>query len=188
LVVVPPATLRVTVCDAHGAPWRGPLPPFWLVTSAGERVDAARRTDGHIVELCTVAGRYELELRSTDVLSQRQVVELDPTATCAVRLCVQLGRTRQLIFNGDGRDKPADGTELHVVVRRADGTVLPPPDQLYLLPDLRGFRYWTLSCAYPIGEYAVEAHTDTGLAYRAAFTVRDAVHDPVRIDVPFALR
>jgi len=56
------------------------------------------------------------------------------------------------------------------------------------VPNLRGFREWWFRHALAFGDYVVEAHIDTGLRYRATFTVREELTDPARIDVPFVLQ
>jgi len=186
LVVPTPAMLRITVQRSDGSPWRGPLPGMRLCDREGKAVWA--RAQANMLEVQVAGGSYELEVGGVDLIAPRQTIDLPLGEQRDVSVKVGFGRTRQLVFNGDGRDKPDHGTKLHLTVRRGDGTVEVETDRADLMPNLRGFREWWFRHAFAFGDYVVEAHTDTGLRYRAAFTVREELTDPVRVDVPFALQ
>ena len=111
-------------------------------------------------------------------------VDLDPGDVRTLHFAVAIGRSRKLVFNGDGKEHPELGTLLHVIVRTDDGAAIVKQDVTDLYPDLRGYRYWYLDHAYPFGRYEVEASADTGQRYRTTFEVRDNLDDPTRVDVP----
>jgi hypothetical protein len=139
--------------------------------------------DGALV-LATRPGVHRAEIPGTDLIADPQSVKLETGQTRTLRFAVAIGRTRRLVFNGDGEHRPERGTALHVVVRSDDGAVVAKEDLLQLMPDLRGFRYWYLNRVYPFGRYTVEAHTDAGWRYRDTFDVRENLDDPTQVDVP----
>ncbi|HZT56186.1 MAG TPA: hypothetical protein VFA35_08170, partial [Burkholderiaceae bacterium] len=150
------------------------------------QVDLAGVVANGTRELEFAGGRVRVEIADEDLLAAPQTVEVLPGETKTLRFPIAIGRTRELRFNGDGRQHPEYRTPLHVVVRGAGGAVIEQQDIEALMPDLRGFRYWYLTRAYPFGRYEVEAHGETGLCYRGSFEVREDPEDPTRVDVPLA--
>jgi hypothetical protein len=100
-----------------------------------------------------------------------------------LQIPVAVGRTRTLVFNGDGKQRPEYRLPLQVEVRRADGSRCATAEVVQM-PDLRGFRYWYLEQTYPFGRYSVTATTSSGLRYATSFEVREDLSDRTRIDVP----
>jgi hypothetical protein len=136
------------------------------------------------VRLHVEPGVYRVSVTDTDLIAAPQSIELVSGTTQTVRTRVDIGRSRKLVMNGDGKHKL--GREaLHLLVRDAAGAIVVQSDITDLYPDLRGFRYWYCDRVFAFGRYQVEAHTDSGLRYRARFEVSDNLDDPTRIDVPF---
>lgn len=185
LAVTHAASIRVEVTRADGTPWRAALPGLRLLDGDGRQVevDVDRGRELGVAILRAPDGAYRLVLEGADLIATTHDIELVAGQTRTLRCAVAIGRSRDLVFNGDGAVKQPDAA-LRVVVRTADGTIVARDDAVDLLPDLRGFRYWSFRHAYPFGRYEVEAHTDTGLRYRASFEVPEDLDDPTRIDVP----
>ncbi|HEX6810623.1 MAG TPA: sigma-70 family RNA polymerase sigma factor [Planctomycetota bacterium] len=184
LVLAPTASLRVHVVRADGSPWRGPMPYVRLTDAKGSRLDRTNEPVPGGLRLQVWPGQFTVHTEGTDLIAAPQQVELTPGVETEVRVPVAIGRSRQLVWNGDGAHKPQRNEVLHVTVREAGGAVVVQRDVKDLLPDLRGFRYWYLSHVFAFGRYEVEAHSDSGLRYRGVLDVRDDVDDPTRVDVP----
>ena len=186
IVLAPPAALRVHIVRADGSPWRGPMPHVRLADENGARIDRVNEPVPSGVRLRVWPGRFTAIVSGTDLIAAPQQVELTADAETEVRMLVAIGRSRKLVCNGDGKHKPQPGDVLHVTVRDAAGTVLVAQDVRDLYPDLRGFRYWYLDHVFAFGRYEVEAHSDSGLRYRASFEVTESLDDATRIEVPLA--
>lgn len=184
LAVSYPATLRVEITRVDGAAWRGALPGIRLFDRAGQWIDADREVYDGVLVLRAPPGRCSVEIRDTDLIAAPQQIELVAGETRTLRLAVTIGRSRELVFNGDGADKPERGALLHLVVRNASGAIVVGEDVGAARRSLRGFQYWSLDRVYTFGRYQIEAHTDAGQHYRGSFEVRDDLEDPTRVDVP----
>lgn len=180
------ACLDIELVRADGTAWRGPLPYVEVKTAAGEELRPTREPNSGGVRMRLVPGAYRVEVKGTDLIAAPQTLEL-AVGTRRLRCEVAIGRSRELVCNGDGVEKPARGTALHVVVRSADGTVLVLRDASQDWT-LRGFWYWELDHVFALGRYEVEAHTDAGWHYRGTFEVRDDLDDPTRVDIPRSSR
>jgi hypothetical protein len=183
LVLPRPATLLVEVKRDDGTAWSGPLPWVNVLNASGKRILAFSETAGSL-RGSVEAGHYRLEVGGEDLVAKPQDIDVVAGQALTIHFAVAIGRSRRLVFNGDGVDKPEYLAPFHVQVRRADGTVVINDDHPVQLPDLRGFRYWYVDRAFPFGHYEVTANTDAGRRYRATFEVRDNLDDPTRVDVP----
>jgi RNA polymerase sigma-70 factor (ECF subfamily) len=178
------ASLDVEFVDASGRPWTAEPVGIELRDPTGREVDVVHsRASGRLV-VTTTPGTYQLTIRGTDVLTAPQTVTLTTDAPAAVRVPLTIGRTRRLTFNGDGREKPANGTPLRVVLRQRDGEILSDRVITKLLPDLRGFRYWYSTHTLPMGRYEVEATTATGLRYQGFLLVDEDLEAPTSVEIP----
>lgn len=184
LLVQPDAVLQVEVTRPDGSPWSGALPTVALRKLSGQYADVDGSFAEGLLRMQVAAGTYRVVVESTDLIAAPQLVELQPGQVRSLRLPVAIGRSRRFVFNADGKNKPQHRDLLHVTVQVAGGEVLLQRDLADLSPDLRGFRYWSMDHSFPVGRYEVEAATDNGLHYRAAFEVRDNLDDPTRIEVP----
>jgi hypothetical protein len=191
IVIEPTAVLDVQVTRADGTAWRGAMPYVALRDLAGEWVQVEQRrptTDG--VCIVVAGGSYRVEVAGIDLIAQTREVELRPGTSASLHFAVAIGRSRDLVFNGDGRHKPDAKKPLHVRVCAADGSVVVQrdTDRRDLGWSLRGFYYWSVDHTLPLGHYTVEASTDGGLRYRGSFEVNDDIEAPTRIDVLLADR
>jgi hypothetical protein len=183
LVLPRPAILLVEVQRDDGTAWSGPLPWVNVLNASGKRILAFSETAGSL-RGSVEAGHYRVEVGGEDLVAKPHEIDVVAGQSLTVHLAVAIGRTRKLVFNGDGADKPDYPTPLHVQVRGRDGVMVVNDDDVVLYPDLRGFRYWYVDRAFPFGHYEATANTDTGRRYRATFEVRDNLDDPTRVDVP----
>lgn len=188
-VVLPsPATLRVEIMRGDGTPWRGDLPAIGLFDAAGGRAPGSVEPGPNGARVFAAPGTYRVAIEGIDLISAPQTIELAAGAERTLRMTVAIGRSRNLVCNGDGRDKPERDTPLHLTVRTAAGVTVVQSDITELDWSLRGFHFWDFEHVFPFGRYEVEAHTDAGWRYRATFEVRDDLDDPTRIDVPWVER
>lgn len=186
LVATPHAALRVDVVHTDGSTWRGDLVGVELLDSEGHRVAITSTWRAAGLDVQVAPGRYRVAAVGEDLLAEPQAVDVAANTTRqTVRVAVAIGRSRRLVWNGDGREKPQNGTVLHVTIRAANGDTIVRRDLADLMPDLRGYRYWYLQHVFAFGHYEVEARTDAGHVYRTTFTVTDDLEAPTRIDVPF---
>lgn len=184
LALEPAAVLQVGFTRADGSVWRGDLPWLALTDATGGRSWYRHERIAGGIRLRTAGGRYRIEVRGDDLLAEPQTVDIAAGERRELKFTVGIGRSRKLVFNGDGQNKPAYGTPLQVVVCDDAGKELERREVTTLYPDLRGFRYWYFDRTWPFGRYRVEAHTDTGLRYRGEFAVGDDLDEPTRVDVP----
>lgn len=188
VAVTSPATLLVEIVRSDGAPWQGEVPAIGLFDAAGKRAPSSVEPRPNGTRVLAAAGTYRVAIEGVDLISEPQPIELTTGAEQVLRMRVAIGRSRNLVCNGDGRDKPAGDTALHMTVRAADGAVVVQCDITQLDWSLKGFHFWDLHHVFPFGRYEVEAHTDAGWRYRTTFEVRDNLDDPTRVDVPWVSR
>lgn len=187
LVLSPLATLDIAMVRAGGAPWQGEWPWILLADAAGRRADNQQTPIPGGVRVQAEPGSYSVVPAGPDLIATPQDVVLAAGETRALRFEVGIGRSRNLVCNGDGVDKPPRGALLHVVVRRGADEIVRtdlPADQW----SLRGFYSWSLDRVFAFGRYEVEASTDAGRTYRASFEVRENLDDPTRVEVPLVGR
>jgi hypothetical protein len=184
LVIQPPAVLEVMVTRPDGSPWQGALPYVVCFDAKGGQVNAPERPDASGIRVELPAGAYRVEIRGDDLIASPQQVDVEAGSVRTLRFAVGIGRSRELVFNGDGHCHPEYRTALHVSVRKADGSLLLQEEVEALMPDLRGFRYWYLDRVFAFGRYQVEANSDTGQRYSGRFEVRESLEDPTRVEVP----
>jgi hypothetical protein len=180
----PLTALRIAFERVDGSAWRGPPPNVQLVDAAGSRVGARTEAMAGGVRLEAEPGVYHVHVQDVDLLAEPRRVELTAGVESTVRVRVAIGRSRRLVWNGDGAYKTQPDEVLHVTVRTSDGAVVVQQDIAEPYPDLRGFRYWYLDRVFAFGRYEVEAHTDSGQRFRGTIDVREDVEDPTRVDVP----
>lgn len=183
--LLPQATLRVEFADRGGAPWRAMQPDFELLDASGSRIHA----DWHRVEGGFTAfvepGRYRLELDARDLIAAPQSVELQPGERRRIRIEIEVGRSRELVFAGDG-SRPIDARDvLHVQVMDATASVV-------LRQDVRrsphGDGDWTLKHTFAFGSYRVEARSDSDRRYAGRFEIGEELGDSLRAAIPLLSR
>lgn len=187
LVATPLATLRIAMVRAGGTAWTGEWPWISLVDATSRRVDSKQDPMAGGLRVQVEAGRFTVVPTGPDVVATPQDVTIDAGQTRELRFEVDIGRSRSLVCNGDGVDKPPRGALLHIVVRRGTNEIVRadlPADQWSLM----GFYSWSLDRVFAFGRYEVEASTDTGRSYHANFEVRETLDDPTQVDVPLVGR
>ena len=178
-----PAKLTAIISRADGSTWRGALPGIRLTNPAGKPVRCEQQRGPRGVTVRAEPGRYRVAVAGADLIAAPQKVELVADQERTVHFAVAIGRSRDLVFNGDGADELRT-EKLRVVVRDQSGAIVVDDSSALCMPHLEGFKYWTFSHTFPFGRYSVDAHSDDGLHYRTTFDVRENLTDPTRIDVP----
>ena len=178
--LLPTATLRLRLLRADGTPWRGLLVYPDLLGPKGERCEwTLRPVDGEL-QGPVEPGPLRLEFHDPDILAAPVDLELLPGETRRVQVHLTVGRSRELVFAGDGKT-PIDRMDvLHLEVLDAAGAVV-------LLDAVRrsphGDGNWTFERTFAFGSYRVTAHTDSGRRYAGAFAVREDLGDASRVEV-----
>ncbi len=181
--VAPLASLRIEARHLSGDPWRGDPPYYRLRDPMGNPPAGFVEFHADSSTFHVEAGAYRVEPRGPDLIAEPADVVLEPGESRVLQIPIAVGRTRTLVFNGDGLHRPEHRLPLQVEVRRADGSRCATAEVVQM-PDLRGFRYWYLEQTYPFGRYSVTATTSSGLRYATSFEVREDLSDRTRIDVP----
>jgi hypothetical protein len=177
------ATLRLEARHASGAAWRADPPNYLLQDQQGNPPKGFVELDASGSTFRVEAGAYRVQPHGIDVIGEPEDVLLTAGESRVLPVTVAVGRTRSLVFNGDGRHRPEARMELQVEIRRVDGSRCATRGAVQV-PDLRGFRYWSLQHTFPLGRYDVTARTTSGLRYAISFEVREDFSDRTRIDVP----
>jgi len=184
ITVPPPAVLRIEVAHENGSPWTAGFPWFRVLDAEGKRVEARPDPIADRLQYRLEPGHYRVEPAGVDLFGSAQDVELESGRVRTLRFALGLGRSRQLLFNGDGHERIRKrDVWLHVELRRDDGHIVLRTD-IQPLWSVAGYYYWSLRHTFRYrGRYRVDGRSDSGLHYSARFEVGDDLEEPTRIDI-----